>query len=134
MLLKCYTNLNNVTETLVYYADSIVDVSDIFKPYEILSIADIAIGNINAPVLSFAATGKPLFLYTKNTNKALFEAETLVDVKEDIKLPIYNSIDDVIKEILDIENYDYSGYNQIKDKYLANCNGKSLENLLNKLK
>ena len=134
VLLKCYTNLNNVTETLVYYADSIVDVSDIFKPYELLSIADIAIGNINAPVLSFAATGKPLFLYTKNTNKALFEAETLVDVKEDIKLPIYNSIDDVIKEILDIENYDYSGYNQIKDKYLANCNGKSLENLLNKLK
>lgn len=134
VLLKCYTNLNNVTETLIYYADSIVDVSEIFKPYELLSVADIAIGNINAPVLSFAATGKPLFLYTKNTNKALFEAETLVDIKQDIKLPIYNSIDDVIKEILDIENYDYSGYNQIKDKYLANCNGKSLENLLNQLK
>ena len=60
--------------------------------------------------------------------------ETLVDVKEDIKLPIYNNIEDVIKQILNIENYDYSVYNQTKDKYLANCNGKSLENLLNQLK
>ena len=105
-----------------------------FKPYELLSVADIAIGNINAPVLSFMSTGKPVFLYTKNTNKALSEMETLVDVKEDIKLPIYNDIEDVIKQILNIENYDYSGYNQTKDKYLANCNGKSLENLLNQLK
>ncbi len=134
VLLKCYTNPNNVTETLVYYADSIVDVSETFKPYELLSIADIAIGNINAPVISFAATGKPLFLYTENTNKALSETETLIDVKNDLNIPIYNCIDDVIKEILDIENYDYSGYNQIKDKYLANCNGNSLANLLNQLK
>ena len=134
VLLKCYTNLNNATETLIYYSDSIVDVSNMFKPYELLSVADIAIGNINAPVLSFMSTGKPVFLYTKNTNKALSEMETLVDVKEDIKLPIYNDIEDVIKQILNIENYDYSGYNQTKDKYLANCNGKSLENLLNQLK
>lgn len=133
VLLKCYTNLANVTETLVYYADSIVDVSETFKPYELLSIADIAIGNINAPVLSFVSTGKPVFLYTKNTNKALSETETLVD-KTEIKLPVYNDIEDVIKKILDIENYDYSGYNQIKEKYLANCNGNSLENLLGMLK
>lgn len=69
VLLKCYTNLNNATETLIYYSDSIVDVSNMFKPYELLSVADIAIGNINAPVLSFMSTGKPVFLYTRTPTR-----------------------------------------------------------------
>ena len=115
-------------------ADSIVDVSESFKPYELLSIADIAIGNINAPMLSFTATGKPIFLYTGNTAKALSEIEPLIDFENEVKLPVYNSIYDVINGILDIENYNYTGYNQTKEKYLALCNGNSLENLLNQLK
>ena len=134
VLLKCYTNPANMTETSIYYADSIVDVSESFKPYELLSIADIAIGNINAPILSFTATGKPIFLYTGNTAKALSEIEPLIDFENEVKLPVYNSIYDVINGILDIENYDYTGYNQTKEKYLALCNGNSLENLLNQLK
>lgn len=134
VLLKCYTNPANMTETSIYYADSIVDVSESFKPYELLSIADIAIGNINAPILSFTATGRPVFLYTGNTAKALSEIEPLIDFENEVKLPVFNNIYDVIKGILDIEKYDYTGYNQTKEKYLALCNGNSLENLLNQLK
>lgn len=134
VLLKCYTNIGNETETSIYYGDSIVDVSEMFKPYELLSIADIAIGNINAPVLSFMATGKPVFLYTENTNKAISEIESPLDIKNDIKLPIHNDIMEVVNGILDIEKYDYNGYNETKDKYLALCDGASLQKLITKLK
>lgn len=134
VLLKCYTNLGNETETSIYYGDSIVDVSEMFKPYELLSIADIAIGNINAPVLSFMATGKPVFLYTENTNKAISEIESPLDIKNDIALPIHNDIMEVVNGILNIEKYDYIGYNETKDKYLNLCDGASLQKLISKLK
>ena len=48
-------------------------------------------------------------------------------------IKIFDDMNDIIKIILDIENYDYSRYNELKEKYLAKCDGKSTKRLLKAL-
>ena len=125
-------NLNNVT-TSEYYADSIVDASEILNPYEALAVADIAIGDLNSAVLSFMSTGKPLFIYCESKENAIEETESFVNAEESVPIKIFDDMNDIIKIILDIENYDYSRYNELKEKYLAKCDGKSTKRLLKAL-
>lgn len=125
-------NLNNVT-TSEYYADSIVDASEILNPYEALAVADIAIGDLNSAVLSFMSTGKPLFIYCESKENAIEETESFVNPEESVPIKIFDDMNDIIKIILDIENYDYSRYNELREKYLAKCDGKSTKRLLKAL-
>lgn len=116
-----------------YYADSIVNVNGILTDYQILAIADIVVTDFNSQAFSFMASGKPLIVYCKNAQQAINSAETLVDIKDVCPTPIFTDTMEVVNEILDIDNYDYSSYNQIREKYLGACTGKSTENLISEL-
>lgn len=115
-----------------YYTDAIADVSEVLTLYELLSVADILIGEIRSEVLTFMATGKPLFIYApamraaKNTD-GYFDTESLIPTK------IYHDFDDIVQQILDIRSYDYTKYYEIKRRFLPLCNGRCTDRLLNML-
>ena len=133
VFIKCYLDSRFSVETSAYYNDSIVDVSDIFSAYAVLAIADIAIGDFNSAVFSFMASSKPLFIYCPDSRQALLSTESFVDIEASSPTPIYEDIMDIIKEILNIGNYDYTKYNELKEQYLSNCDGKSTKCLLSAL-
>ena len=132
VFIKCYFDSHGAVATSVYYKDSVIDVSKTFGVYAVLAIADIAVGDLNAAVLSFMASSKPVFIYCPNAQQML-NTENFAETKDMLPTPIYEDIKDVINGILDIENYDYTKYNELKEKYLKYCDGKSTVRLLSTL-
>lgn len=130
VFIKCYFDSQGGVSTSVYYRDSIIDVSKALGVYAVLAIADIAVGDLNAAVLSFMASSKPIFIYCPNAQQALLNTESFAEITDMLPTPIYEDIKDVINGILDIENYDYAKYNELKEKYLKYCDGKSTVRLL----
>lgn len=133
-LIKCYVHSTKLVETSVYYNDGIVDVSDILNVYAALAIADIAIGDFNSAVFSFMASSKPVFIYCPDARQALLHTESFVDIEASSPTPVYENVLDIIKAILNIENYDYTKYNELKETYLKYCDGNSAQRLLSCLK
>lgn len=133
VIIKCHINAKKAVKTSVYYNDTIVDVSKLLGVYSVLAVADIAIGDFSTAVYTFMATSKPLFIYHPDSRNALLTTESFVDIKEASPTPIYEDIMDIINVILDIDNYDYTKYNELKEKYLKYCDGNSTIRLLSSL-
>ncbi len=118
-----------VEETENYFTESIADVSDVLSLYELLAITDILIGEVRSEVLTFMATGKPLFIYAPALQAAK-DTEGYFDNEQLLPTKVYNDIDDIVQEILDIRHYDYTKYFDIKSRFLALCNGRSTRRLM----
>lgn len=116
-----------------YAQDCIVDVSLLFKKYELIVLADIIVGGIDSSVYSAMASGKPVVIFTPDAQTEILNAETFMDVKENSPTPICSDIDQVAAIIRNIDKYNFDKYNELKSKYLEKCDGKSAKRLLNKL-
>lgn len=117
-------------EAFDYYGDTILDVTETMTPYEMLIISDIALGGFSSTLYSFMVTGKPVVVYSENLKNETAAFESFIDVKENCPSPICTNADEVIKTILNFKKYDYTKYNELKEKYLNMCDGKSTERLI----
>ena len=116
-----------------YAQDSVVDVSLLFTKYELMAISDIIVGGLDSYVYSAMATDKPVIIYSKNAASDMLKTESFVDIAENSPTPVYGDIYSVINVIRDIDNYDYTKYKELQQKYLKKCDGRSAKRLLNKL-
>lgn len=134
VLLRNFVEVVNLkVDNVNYYADSIVNVNGTLNVDEMMSVADIVVTDLNTKAFSFMATDKPLIVYCENKEQAINSIESLVDVESVCPTTICTDTMQVVNAILDIDNYDYTKYNEIKSKYLINCNGKSFDKLVEAL-
>lgn len=116
-----------------YAQDCIVDVSLIFKKYELLILADIIVGGFDSAVYSAMASGKPIVIYSPEANADIIKADAFIDIRENSPTPICSDIDDVITIIRNIDKYNFDKYNELKETYLEKCDGKAMKRLISKM-
>lgn len=117
-----------------YYADSIIDVTEELGVYETLLIADIAVGSFSSALYSFMVSGKPVIVYSQDIKSDIANTESFIPLEESCPSPVCSNAEELIKEILNFKNYDYTKYNELKEKYLTLCDGESTSRLLELLK
>ena len=116
-----------------YAKDTIVDVSLLLSTYELLAVSEIVVGGFVPEVYSAMAGGKPVIIYSTDVNSELMNTEAFIDIKENSPTEICSDINEVIAIIRNIENYDFTKYNAIKEKYLTNCDGSSAKRFFESL-
>lgn len=138
VILKHYASYElpdeNAPETVNYYADSIVDVSEEMSLYDVLIVSDMVVGGFNSAVYSFITSGKPLFIYSSDIKYDIPNTESFIDIEENCPSKIYTDEEQLIKDILDFKNYDYTAYNALKSKYLSMCDGEATARLIEEIK
>ena len=127
-------NANTPATTLIYYCDKIIDVSAYLTKFETIAISDMVISGFDSTAFSFMASAKPLIIYSDNPTKDILKTESFVDVKSVCPTPVCKNMKEVANLIENIDKYDYSKYNELKEKYLCTCDGKSTKKLIDKLK
>lgn len=141
VILKHYENYIPVDEmeeeaasnVVDYYADSIIDVTEELTTYETLIISDIVIGGFRSFVYSFMVTGKPIIIYSHDSLKEIPETETFIDIEENLPSPICSTPEELVEQVLNYKDYDYTSYNQLKEKYLEKCDGDTITRLFDML-
>ena len=118
---------------LNYAQDSIVDVSLLFTKYELMVISDVIVGGFDSLIYSAMVTGRPVIIYSKDARAEMLSAETFIDIKENSPTPICSDIEQVISIIRNIYKYNFTKYDELKEKYLKMCDGKSMKRTLAKL-
>lgn len=135
VLIRNFFDKDADNENIVnYYADSIVNVYSVLTDYQVLAVADIVVTDFNSQAFSFMASGKPLIVYCKNAKQAMNSTESFVDIESVCPTPAYTDTMQVVNAVLDIDNYDYTKYNEIREKYLTHCDGHSTLKLIENLK
>ncbi len=128
------TLLDEEELALNYASDSVIDVSLIMSVYELMIVSDIIVGGLFSSVYSAMASGKPVIIYNSGSSSDISSFESFIDVKENSPTAVCSDINSVISIIRNIENYDYTVYNNIRNKYLEKCDGKSTKRLQKLLK
>lgn len=116
-----------------YYSDSIIDVTEELGVYETLLISDIVVGGFSSAVYSFILSGKPVFIYSPDVKSDIAGTESFIPLEDNLPAPVCTNAEDLIKAITDFKNYDYTKYNELKEKYLTLCDGNSTARLLEHL-
>ncbi len=117
-----------------YAKDCIIDVSLLFNKYELMAISDVIVGGFESCVYSAMLTEKPVIIYCSDPVPTILKTETFIDIRENSPTPICSDIDDVITIIRNIDKYNYTKYDELKEKYLEKCDGKSFKRLVNTLR
>lgn len=133
-LYKDYVLLKNVDSyhkgsDAGYYNDTIENVSELLNDYELLAVSDIVIGDFKTEIMSVLPKSVPVIQYCTSPVKVLADMDTFVDMLESAPSVVYDNTYDVVKAVLDIDNYDYTKYNEIKEKYLSMCDGNTTKRL-----
>lgn len=133
-LYKDYVLLKNISSDLKnndadYYSDTIVNVNNLLNDYELIAISDIVISDFKTEIMSALAKSTPVIQYSLSPAKVLADLDTFVDMLEEAPGVVYDNTYDVVKAVIDIDNYDYTKYNKIKEKYLSLCDGNSTKRL-----
>lgn len=122
-----------VKEEVNYYGDSIVDVSDDFTVYELMSISDIVIGDFSSELYSFVSTGKPIYRYCEEFKREFRNSESLVEMDEVAVGKFYSSTKELVQAIRNEDGCDKNVCQEMKEKYLKNCDGNSTKRLLEEI-
>lgn len=97
---------------------------------ELMAAADIMVGDYREEIFTFAATGRPIFLYAPDYKTYFFKSDSYFDYEEIAPGPIFTDGTELTKAIADIQNYDATKLNAFRDKYLTNCDGKATERIV----
>lgn len=97
---------------------------------EMLTIADIVIGDYNMEVFDFLASSKPIFFYTPDQTFYGQLPDSFIDYQEITQKFTYTDTMELVRQICDLEHYDYESLAKLREKYFAVCDGKASERLL----
>lgn len=137
-----------------YYIDFAVDMSDKIERYrldergnkvrthtyeplskmELLSVADVYVGNISELALEFAVKEFPIIYYAENPELYFSETETYLKCSENLPGIIVKDTKDLVNAIYNLEQFDYSLVRKFKSRYLTFCNGNATERLIQTMK
>ena len=97
---------------------------------ELMSVADIMVGDYKEEVFTFAATGKPIFLYAPDYKTYFYKYDSYFGYEDIAPGPIFSDSEELAKAISNIESYDWAKLTAFREKYLANCDGKVIERII----
>lgn len=100
---------------------------------ELMAIADIMVGDYREEIFTFAARGKPIFLYAPDYRTYFFKSDSYFNYEEIAPGPIFTDAIELTKAIADADNYDATRLNAFRDKYLKNCDGKVIERIVDSI-
>ena len=98
---------------------------------ELMSVSDVMVGDYKEEVFTFAATGKPIFLYAPDYKTYFYKYDSYFDYEDIAPGPIFRDSEELAKAISNIESYDWTKLTAFREKYLANCDGKVIERIIN---
>lgn len=98
---------------------------------ELMTAADIIVGDYNDILLESPLTDKPIFIIKWKDDNIETEKSIMIKTSEEPYGNIVSNTDELIEDILNIKEYDYSNQKKFKEKYLTQCNGNSSKNLVN---
>lgn len=97
---------------------------------ELMAVADVMVGDYREEIFTFAAVGRPIFLYAPDYKTYFFKSDSYFNFEEIAPGPIFTDAIELTKALADIENYDATRLNAFRDKYLTNCDGKVIERIV----
>ncbi len=97
---------------------------------ELMSVADIMIGDYKEEVFTFAVTGKPIFLYAPDHKTYFYKTDSYFGYEEIAPGPIFTNTKELTQAIVNIDSYDTSKLTAFREKYLANCDGSATERII----
>ena len=100
---------------------------------ELMAAADVMVGDYREEIFTFAAVGRPIFLYAPDYKTYFFKSDSYFNFEEIAPGPIFTDATELTKALADIENYDATKLNAFRDKYLTNCDGKVIERIVDNI-
>ena len=108
--------------------DGIYRCSDI-ATVDLLSVADYVITDYSSFLFESAILKIPTYLYVSDYDKYIEKNGLNVDIFKELPGCVYKNAQDIFKAI-DNKQYDMNLLNSIKEKYVANCDGKVTQRLV----
>ena len=109
------------------------DVTGKISIRELMLASDIIIGDYDDALLESPLIGVPVIIRKWPSDTVEVNNKTTIKLEENPYGKVIFTTDDLIDEIKDIKNFDYTNQNEFKEKYLKYCDGKSAERLINYL-
>ena len=107
-----------------YYKDAVVEVTDYFTLTELLSVADVAVGDYRPEILDFAATGKPTFFYIPDRNLYTLGEDTGYSYPEFYPGEEIHDAGELVEKLRHPELCDWSRQEEFCQKYAEKSDGK----------
>ncbi|MDO5520775.1 MAG: CDP-glycerol glycerophosphotransferase family protein [bacterium] len=129
----CHYNAPTQKEKLKflrYYDGFIKDMTDVMSMIELLSIADIMVGDYRPETFLFAATKKPIILYAPDYKTYFYQTESYFDYKDLMVGPVVTDTYELVDVIKNVATYDYTKLEAFRKKYLAECDGNASRRLV----
>jgi len=115
------------------YTKGFFDISRTFTPYEAIAIADVIVGAFSEEFFASFATGKPIFAFAPFASQRLREFQTNFKYEAVLPCKIFDDAEQIVKAIMNVENYDYAKLNKFNETFVCNDDGKATQKLLRKL-
>ncbi len=113
-----------------YYGHFMRDMTNQMSIIELLSIADIVVGDYRPETFVFAATKKPIILYAPDYKTYFYQSDSYFDYEELMLGPVAKDTYEIVDIINNIESYDYEKLEKFRKKYLSDCDGHASERLV----
>ncbi|MGN1195073.1 MAG: CDP-glycerol glycerophosphotransferase family protein [Acutalibacteraceae bacterium] len=109
-----------------------LDCSNSFTQRELMSIADVIVGDCTGVLLEGVLTGKPIYFTSKYTEKE--DGSSLFSEDQIFNEPFIEDADELISCLNSAEKYPIDEYMAFKDRYFDACDGHSAERIFEFLK
>jgi CDP-glycerol glycerophosphotransferase (TagB/SpsB family) len=118
---------------LEYYQRFLRDLTKKMSILELMAAADVMITDYWSEAYSFAATGKPVFFYAPDYHTYFTEGDLYRSYEAEVPGPVYTNGRELARAVADLGHYNYEQYQKVKDTYLNQCDGHSIERIVNYL-
>jgi len=115
------------------YTKGFFDISPILTPYEAMAVADVIVGSFSEEFFASFAALKPVFAYAPFAAQRLRELQTNFKYEAVLPCKIFDDAEQIVKAIMNVENYDYAKLNKFNETFVCNDDGKATQKLLRKL-
>lgn len=116
-----------------FFTEFMVNMYGEMSVEELMSIADIMIGDYKEETFTFAVTGRPIFLYAPDYKTYFFKADSYFEYEQIAPGPIFEDAHKLTQAIVNVDSYDDSKREAFCKKFLANCDGKATERIVNSI-
>lgn len=113
-----------------YYTEFLHDATEEMTITELMAIADIMIGDYREEIFTFAATERPVFLYAPDYRTYFYQADTYYAYEDIAPGPVFSDGQELTRAIADLSSYDFEKLRAFRQKYLTNCDGHSVERIV----
>ena len=95
-----------------------------------VAIADVMVGDYSDTIFEAVLTGKPIFAIEDDYQRVSKSRDVSYDISQINLFPVLSDTEDLIEQIHHLEAYDYSKFDEFKQKFLGYCDGQSAKRIV----